>query len=91
MAHHQGMSLLSCAYVLLGRPMQRRFESEPLFQATLLLLQERLPRVSALHAHATDVHERSASQHDPEAAVRMLTTAHTAIPKHSYCRTAVIT
>ncbi len=29
MAHHQGMSLLSCAYVLLGRPMQRRFEVGP--------------------------------------------------------------
>ena len=36
MAHHQGMSLLSLAYLLLDRPMQRRFESEP-FQATLVL------------------------------------------------------
>ena len=43
MAHHQGMSLLSLAYLLLGRPMQRRFEAEPLFQAVLLLLQERIP------------------------------------------------
>jgi cyclic beta-1,2-glucan synthetase len=33
MAHHQGMSLLSLAYLLLDRPMQRRFESRPLFQA----------------------------------------------------------
>ena len=41
MAHHQGMILLSLSHVLLGRPMQRRFESDPLFQATLLLLQER--------------------------------------------------
>ena len=43
MAHHQGMSLLSLAYLLLDRPMQRRFESDPRFQATLLLLQERVP------------------------------------------------
>ena len=43
MAHHQGMSLLSLAYVLLDRPMQRRFEAEPLFKATDLLLQERIP------------------------------------------------
>ena len=28
MAHHQGMSLLALAYLLLDRPMQRRFESE---------------------------------------------------------------
>ncbi|MCK7494521.1 MAG: hypothetical protein MZW92_27670 [Comamonadaceae bacterium] len=34
MAHHQGMSLLSLAYLLLDRPMQKRFESDPLFQAT---------------------------------------------------------
>jgi cyclic beta-1,2-glucan synthetase len=34
MAHHQGMSLLSLAYLLLDRPMQKRFASEPLFQAT---------------------------------------------------------
>ena len=38
MAHHQGMSLLSLAYLLLDRPMQKRFESDPLFQATTLLL-----------------------------------------------------
>jgi hypothetical protein len=29
MAHHQGMSLLSLTYLLLNRPMQRRFESDP--------------------------------------------------------------
>jgi len=33
MAHHQGMSLLSLAYLILGQPMQKRFESDPLFQA----------------------------------------------------------
>jgi cyclic beta-1,2-glucan synthetase len=32
MAHHQAMSLLSFAYVLLGRRMQQRFESDPLFR-----------------------------------------------------------
>ena len=47
MAHHQGMSLLSLAYLLLDRPMQKRFESDPLFQATMLLLQERIPKATA--------------------------------------------
>ncbi len=51
MAHHQGMNLLSLAHLLLGQPMQRRFESDPLFQATLLLLQEKIPKTAAIHAH----------------------------------------
>jgi cellobiose phosphorylase len=81
MAHHQAMSLLSCAHVLLARPMQRRFESEPLFQATLLLLQERIPRASALHTLATDVSERRAAEPDPRLAVRVLATPDTAFPE----------
>ena len=46
MAHHQGMSLLAFAQVVFDRPMQRRFEADPELQATLLLLQERVPRAS---------------------------------------------
>ena len=57
MAHHQGMSFLSLAYLLLGRPMQKRFESEPLFQATMLLLQERVPKATAFYAHTTEISE----------------------------------
>ena len=34
MAHHQGMSLLAFAHVLLNQPMQRRFLSDPGSQAT---------------------------------------------------------
>ncbi|MFH1260011.1 MAG: glucoamylase family protein [Elusimicrobiota bacterium] len=44
LAHHQGMSFLSLAYVLLGKPMQRRFLADPMFKATELLLQERVPK-----------------------------------------------
>jgi cellobiose phosphorylase len=55
MAHHQSMSLLALAFLLLDRPMQKRFESEPLFQATLLLLQERIPKVTAFYAHTADL------------------------------------
>ena len=47
MAHHQGMSLLALAYLLLDRPMQRRFEADPMFRAADLLLQERVPKVAA--------------------------------------------
>ena len=56
MAHHQGMSLLALAYVLLDRPMQRRFSSDPLFKATELLLQERIPKTAAMvYPHAAEV------------------------------------
>jgi cellobiose phosphorylase len=47
MAHHQGMTFLSLAYLLLNRPMQRRFTAAPMFQATVLLLQERIPKTPA--------------------------------------------
>ena len=53
MSHHQGMSFLSLASVLLDHPMQKRFESFPLFQATLLLLQERIPRATNIFSYTT--------------------------------------
>jgi hypothetical protein len=51
MAHHEGMSLLSLAYLILDRPMQKRFESDPLFQSTMLLLQERIPKATAFYSY----------------------------------------
>ncbi|EIL90966.1 glucoamylase family protein [Rhodanobacter sp. 115] len=51
MAHHQGMSLLALDHVLCGQPMQRRFTTDPGLQATLLLLQERVPRSAAEYQH----------------------------------------
>jgi cyclic beta-1,2-glucan synthetase len=54
MAHHQGMTLLSLAYVLLQQPMQRRFVSDPALQATLLLLQERIPKTTVLDTRIAD-------------------------------------
>ncbi|HWA10844.1 MAG TPA: glucoamylase family protein [Opitutaceae bacterium] len=47
MVHHQGMGLLAVANALLDRPMQRRFLSCPIFKAADLLLQERVPAVTA--------------------------------------------
>lgn len=55
MAHHQGMSLLSMAYLLLDKPMQKLFEAEPQFKAALLLLQERVPKATTFFAHTTDI------------------------------------
>ena len=68
MAHHEGMSFLSLAYILLDRQMQKRFESFPLFQATLLLLQERIPRATTFFSHtsgATNVRLAANNQEMP--------------------------
>ncbi|HYV05511.1 MAG TPA: glucoamylase family protein, partial [Blastocatellia bacterium] len=44
MVHHQGMIMVALDNLLHGNVMQTRFHSEPLVQATELLLQERIPR-----------------------------------------------
>lgn len=48
MAHHQGMSLLSLANVLLGNQMIRRFHCDARVKAADLLLQEKIPVKAAL-------------------------------------------
>ncbi len=83
MAHHQGMSLLAFEQVLLNQPMQRRFMSDPLAQATELLLQERVPKQGAtLHPHAAEV---SAAARSPTAEagaiMRVFTDPNTPIPE----------
>jgi cyclic beta-1,2-glucan synthetase len=83
MAHHQGMSLLAFAHVLLDQPMQRRFMSDPLARATELLLQERVPKKGAtLHPHAAEV---SAAARPPSAEVgtimRVFTDPNTPAPE----------
>ena len=44
MAHHQGMALVALGNVLNNRAMVERFHSDPIVEATELLLQERMPR-----------------------------------------------
>ena len=82
MAHHQGMSLLSLAYLLLDRPMQRRFESDLLFQATMLLLQERVPKATAFYSHTAELSEVHAALSDiKEMPVRVYDRPDTPIPE----------
>jgi len=81
MAHHQGMSLLSLAYLLLDQPMQRRFVADPELQATLLLLQERIPKVLAFHPHTADRAEMRSGFGAVETPLRVITTADTPAPE----------
>ena len=55
MAHHQGMGFLALSYLLHDRPMQKRFDADPLFQATMLVLQERVPKAGAFQSHTADL------------------------------------
>ena len=55
MAHHQGMSLIALANLLQKDVMQTRFASDPASQATLLLLQEKMPlAVRSAPMHVVD-------------------------------------
>ncbi|MBL0309683.1 MAG: cyclic beta 1-2 glucan synthetase [Bacteroidetes bacterium] len=79
MAHHHGMSLLSLAYLLQDKPMQKLFESEPQFKATLLLLQERTPKATSFFTHTTDIAEISLATGGQE--TRIITVPDTSIPE----------
>ena len=79
MVHHQGMGLLSLAYVLLNKPMQQRFAAELRFQATLLLLQERIPRATLFYAHTADIVEPHSSTSG--APMRIVNTPNSRIPE----------
>jgi cyclic beta-1,2-glucan synthetase len=81
MAHHQGMSLLALAYRLLDRPMQKRFVSDPLFQATLLLLQERIPRASAFYVQPAELTATQAGAVNPQMPIRVLDSPDTPLPE----------
>ena len=81
MAHHQGMILLSLAYLLLGRPMQRRAESSPEFQATLLLLQERIPKFAAPYLHHATISAGHGALASPQMPVRVVPSANTPTPE----------
>lgn len=72
MAHHQGMGLLSLDYLLRDQPMQRRFVADVEFQATLLLLQERIPRVGVFHPHEVEALGEHADMAHHETALRVL-------------------
>ncbi|MBZ5521256.1 MAG: cyclic beta 1-2 glucan synthetase [Acidobacteriia bacterium] len=81
MAHHQGMSLLGLSHVLLDRPMQHRFESVPIFQATTLLLQERVPKATTLYSAPEEMPETRKTTEEFEAAIRVFHSPNTPIPE----------
>ncbi|MGS0744163.1 glucoamylase family protein, partial [Glaciimonas sp. GG7] len=81
MAHHQGMSLLALTYLLHDKPMQRRFASDPLFQATMLL-HERVPKAGAFYSNTSELSDiRTVAAVTQEMPVRILGSANTQVPE----------
>ena len=81
MAHHQGMSLLALAYLILERPMQRRFEADPMFQAVMLLLQERIPRATVLFSHTAQLSDARSVSMAAEMPIRIFNNPSTPLPE----------
>ena len=81
MAHHQGMSLLALAHVLRDRPMQRRFESVPIFQATTLLLHEKVPKAKALYSSPEELPKMHPMVDGQESSVRVFRSPNTSVPE----------
>ena len=80
MAHHQGMSFLSIAYLLLDKPMQKRFESEVHLKSALLLLQERIPRISTFYSPSVHAGDASIISGNDQS-IRVINTPNTVIPE----------
>jgi len=80
MVHHQGMSLLSLNYLLNNKPMQARFESDARVKSALLLLQERIPRVTTFYSPTIHEADISISQ-ETNGVMRFLNTPNTPVPE----------
>ncbi len=81
MVHHQGMAFLSLVYLLRDRPMQRRFEADPAFRATDLLLQERVPNIPSVYPHPSEVSAARSTPTKTEPHHRRFTTPNTTRPE----------
>ena len=79
MAHHQGMTLVALANVLLGQPMVERFHADPRVRATELLLQERIPRQAPV-TQPRPAEATRASMPAPAVMLRRFRTPHTTFP-----------
>ncbi|QJE03223.1 cyclic beta 1-2 glucan synthetase [Massilia forsythiae] len=81
MVHHQGMGFLALSYLLHDRPMQRRFEADPQFQATLLLLQERVPKSGAIELASAEAEGMRQPAPETDSATRVVAQPNTAHPE----------
>ncbi|MEO7531009.1 MAG: glucoamylase family protein, partial [Sediminibacterium sp.] len=80
MVHHKGMGFLAMAYCLCDQPMQKRFEAEVQFKASLLILQERVPRITGFYSPAVHIADAGVGT-GSDTSMRVITTPHTPAPE----------
>ena len=80
MAHHKGMGFLAMAYCLNDQLMTKRFEAEVQFKASLLLLQERVPRITSFYSPAVHIAD-SGIETTNDTSMRVINTPHTPVPE----------
>jgi cyclic beta-1,2-glucan synthetase len=82
MAHHQGMALVALGNVINDRAMVERFHSDPIVEATELLLQERMPRdVLVARPRAEEVKSAADVRELVPPVLRLFTSPHGSIPR----------
>jgi cyclic beta-1,2-glucan synthetase len=80
MAHHQGMSLVAINNVFKNGLMRERFHSEPMVQATELLLQERMPRNTTVSKPERERHRIDLVREEVEHVSRQYHTVNRPVP-----------
>ncbi len=81
MAHHQGMSFISLVNYFTNDLMINRFTSDPLFQTTVLLLQERVPKATPFQMLPSVLSRTRDMPEKQEDALRVFNTAGTPFPE----------
>jgi cellobiose phosphorylase len=81
MVHHEGMTLLALTYLLLDSPMQRRFVSDPSFDAAQLLLQEKIPQTAFSNISSTVFSDTQTNTLVSETPIRIITNPNIIVPE----------
>ena len=81
MAHHQGMSFISLVNFFSDNCMVKRFETDPLFSTTTLLLQERVPKVAPFRPVTSSLLKSQEVAPAQEDLLRIFTTPHSTVPE----------
>ncbi|MBN1523218.1 MAG: cyclic beta 1-2 glucan synthetase [Spirochaetales bacterium] len=81
MAHHQGISFISLLNYFKNNIMQKRFVSNPLFEATVLLLQEKVPKTSPFKAQPAEIERTRPLAEKKKEMFRVFDTPHTSFPE----------
>ncbi|MCL5674950.1 MAG: cyclic beta 1-2 glucan synthetase [Candidatus Omnitrophica bacterium] len=81
MSHHQAMTLLSLCYLLLDKPMQRRFLSNPVLKSAEQLLQEKVPESEPFYPRIPKSTFAEQNIMDYEKALRIFHSPNTPVPE----------